>query len=649
MDWHDGLGDKARRIASSDRSPLRVVAGPGTGKTFSLIRRVARLLQEGAKPDAIFACSFTRTAANDLRKELLKLAVPNAGRVQSGTIHSFCFRLLGRGEVLQLTARVPRPLMKFEERFLLEDLCGDTFGGVRDCHRRLEAFNSAWARLQPDEPGWPTDPTDRAFQSQLLSWLRFHEAMLVGELIPETLRFLRGNPASPLRPRFAHVLVDEYQDLNRAEQALLDLLADGGTLTVVGDEDQSIYSFKYAHPEGISTFDQTHPATADESLDECRRCPVAIVEMANHLIQYNPTRSARILVPLAGAPPGEVYVVQWSSLDDEVEGIARFVDSRVKGGDVESGGVLILSPRRQLGYRIRDALNNMGTPAHSFFHEEALDGNPKNLEASQAQQAFVLLALLANPADRVALRCWCGFGSDSLRKNGWARLRAHCENTGESPRHALHRILVGEFKLPYTGDIVARYCDANKQLASMADLRGQDLLDALFPPAVGWAEPFRFVGASIGQQDYDGRLLLEEIKTAVTQPELPTDVEYVRVMSLHKSKGLTADLVAIVGCIEGLIPFIDDDLPLADSERSLQEQRRLFYVAITRARATLVVSSVVRLPRGLAHRMGARVLGGGLAEANTVASRFVDELGPRKPATISGDDFLRELEGAVHD
>ncbi|MBI4507854.1 MAG: ATP-dependent helicase [Chloroflexi bacterium] len=639
MDWRDGLDDKARRIAGSDQSPLRVVAGPGTGKTFSLIRRVARLLQEGAKPDAIFACSFTRTGANDLHKELLKLAMPNTGRVQSGTLHSFCFRLLRRAEVLQLTGRVPRPLMKFEQRFLLEDLRRGTFGGVRDCNRRLEAFNSAWARLQSDEPGWPTDPTDRAFQSQLLSWLQFQEAMLVGELIPEALRFLRGNPASPFRPRFAHVLVDEYQDLNRAEQALLDLLANGGTLTVVGDEDQSIYSFKYAHPEGISAFDQTHPATADESLDECRRCPITVVEMANHLIQYNPARSARILVPLAGAPPGEVFVVQWSSLDGEVEGIAKFVDTRVKAADVEAGGVLILSPRRQLGYRIRDALNNMGTRAHSFFHEEALDGNPKELGASQAQQAFVLLTLLANPDDRVALRSWCGFGSDSLRKNGWARLRAHCESTGESPREALDRIVAGQVKLPYTGDIVARYCDAMKQVAHMADLRGQDLLDAVFPSA-DWSEPFRFIGASIRQQDYDSQLLLEETRIAVTQPELPTDVDYVRVMSLHKSKGLTADLVVIVGCIEGLIPFIDDDLPPADSERSLHEQRRLFYVAITRTRQTLVISSFVRLPRDLAHRMGAPVRGGGPTEANTIASQFIDELGPRKPDTISGDDFF---------
>lgn len=106
-----------------------------------------------------------------------------------------------------------------------------------------------------------------------MRWLQFHEAILIGELVPETLRYLRENPASPHRRAFDHVLVDEYQDLNRAEQVLLDLLAEAGHLIVIGDEDQSIYSFKYADPQGIATFDETHPGTHDEQLDDSRRWP----------------------------------------------------------------------------------------------------------------------------------------------------------------------------------------------------------------------------------------------------------------------------------------------------------------------------------------------------------------------------------------
>jgi DNA helicase II / ATP-dependent DNA helicase PcrA len=108
--------------------------------------------------------------------------------------------------------------MDFELRFLLQDLSGAGFGTIHDKRRRLKAFEAAWARLQDDEPGWPADPIDRAFQSALLDWLTFHNAMLIGELVPEALRYLRNNPMAPERTEFRYVLVDEYQDLNVAEQ-----------------------------------------------------------------------------------------------------------------------------------------------------------------------------------------------------------------------------------------------------------------------------------------------------------------------------------------------------------------------------------------------------------------------------------------------
>ncbi|MBC7076744.1 MAG: ATP-dependent helicase, partial [Synergistales bacterium] len=434
--WDVGLSGPARRIAELDHTPMRVLAGPGTGKTFALMRRVARLLQGGATPNRILVCTFTRTAARDLQKELENLGVPGAEQVWAGTIHAFCFSLLSRAEVLEATGRVPRPLLKFEERFLLEDLNGDGLGGIRDRERRLQAFNAAWARLQSDTPGWPQDPVDKAFHTDLTGWLRFHQAMLIGELVPEALRYLRDNPASPHRRAFDHVLVDEYQDLNRAEQALLDLLAEEGHLVVIGDEDQSIYSFKFAHPEGIATFDKTHTNTHDETLEECRRCPRLVLELANSLISNN-HRSRRVLKPLPENPDGEVLVLQWRSIEEEAHGIAEIIRRRIQKGEVNPGRVLVLAPRRQLGYAVRNALNELGVFAHSFFHEEALDDE-------RAQEAFTLLTLLANQEDRVALRCWCGFGSNSLLSGDWARLRQHCETSGDSPRVALERLASGD-------------------------------------------------------------------------------------------------------------------------------------------------------------------------------------------------------------
>jgi DNA helicase-2/ATP-dependent DNA helicase PcrA len=292
MAWNTGLDGPALNIASTNDSPLRVVAGPGTGKSFALKRRVARLLEEGASPSRILALTFTRNAAASLVDDLSNLGVEGCDRIRAGTLHAYCFSLLSKQEVFDYLNRTPRPLiyfnksgvMQFEGAPLLQDLCaGGSFGGKRDCTKRILAFEAAWARLQSDEPGWAMHPTDQLFHEDLVEWLSFHNSILIGELISLALRYLRDNPASPELACFDHVLVDEYQDLNKAEQVLIDLLSGTSTQTLVGDPDQSIYSFRHAHPQGIMTFADSHPGTHDEALVECRRCPSLAVTIADFL------------------------------------------------------------------------------------------------------------------------------------------------------------------------------------------------------------------------------------------------------------------------------------------------------------------------------------------------------------------------------
>ncbi len=645
MPWHDGLDGPARAVAEVCISPLRVMAGPGTGKTRAFIRRVARLLDGGANPERILVVTFTRTAARDLVKQLRELRVAGAERVRAGTLHSFCFSSLARAEVLDITGRHPRPLLDFERRFLVEDLGTNDFGGVREKERRLRAFEAAWARLQSEEPGWPRTAIDRRFQEALFSWFRFHQAMLIGELVPETLKYLRHNPACPERQGFDHILVDEYQDLNRAEQCLVDLLAERGTLAIVGDEDQSIYSFKFAHPQGISQFHESHPGTHDERLAECQRCPRLVVALADELIGRNHDGAAGLLAARPGSPEGEVCVVQWESLEEEAEGLARLVHATIARRQAEPGRILVLCPRRLIGYRIRDALGRVGVAGHSFFHEEALEGNAKRDPGSEAQAAFTLLSLLANPEDRVALRCWLGFGSQSLRKGAYDRLRRYCEANGAPPATVLRDLAAGRIELPYTGELVDRYRDLMDRVNALGGRSGQALLDALFPSTEAWAEPVRVL-AGRTQGDFGGAELREAIRLGITQPELPTDVDYVRIMSLHKSKGLTADMVAVAGCIEGLSPYVDGSLDGPERERSLQEQRRLFYVAITRTTSRLVLSSVTTLPREHAHTMRVPIRSGDHEHGRTIASRFLHELGASLPAPVRGADWLIAV-GAV--
>ena len=644
MNWDWDLEGTAYDIAVSNANIVRVLAGPGTGKTFALMRLLARLLEEGVPADRILVCTFTRTAAADLVRQVTALGAEGATRVRVGTLHRFCFALLAQNSVFELTRRVPRPLFPFEERFLVEDLKSD-FGGVRACKRFLGAFAAAWARLQCETPGWPQDADDRKFHVALKRWLEFHSAMLIGEIVPEALRFLENNPAAPQHLAYGYVLVDEYQDLNRADQKLLDVLASNGRLAVVGDSNQSVYSFRYAHPEGIGEFAQTHPGTVDFNLYECRRCPKQVIDMANRLIAHNETRWEQELQPREGNPQGEVNVVQWPNQDLEARGLALFIKKQVEDGIVGPGKILALTPRRQLGYGIRDALCAADVPAHSFFAENALNKNPKQFDGSEAQIAFTLLTLLANPNDKVALRCWCGFGHRCLHAPEWARLRAHCENSGHDPREALRSMLEKKFSIPRTTGLIERMRLLDDCLRELTHRKGKDLLDRLLPDNCDWARPLRNLTEDLEEEDYDADALLEALRIGVTQPELPTEVDYVRVMSLHKAKGLTADLVVIAGCVETLIPHIDSRLPLDQQQRSLEEQRRLFYVAITRTRRILVLSSAITMERGPAYQMRAQVGRGDATKGRTISSRFIAELGETCPDAIRGDQWLRRIIG----
>jgi DNA helicase II / ATP-dependent DNA helicase PcrA len=174
--------------------------------------------------------------------------------------------------------------------------------------------------------------------------------MLVGEVVPLALDFVTQNPAHPDIPRFDHVLVDEYQDLNRADQALIDALAGNGAVTVIGDEDQSIYSFRHANPEGIVQYPQTHVNTHDELLNECRRCPRRVVEIANALINHNQRLAPKPLNPYAPNAEGTVYIVQHNSVADEIETLAAYIEWYLSTNPgIPAGEVLVLANRRMIG------------------------------------------------------------------------------------------------------------------------------------------------------------------------------------------------------------------------------------------------------------------------------------------------------------
>src|SRR5438128_10950425 len=178
MPWNDDLDGPHLAIAAYAGSPLRVVTGPGTGKTRALMRRIARFLESGVSPNQILAVTFTRTAAADLVAKLAALGSPGAQNVRACTLHSLAFSLLAKAEVFALTNRVARPLLRHEIEMLVSDLQGG-FGGKKATRALIEAFEAYWAKLQADEPGAPQHAVEQAFDVALRQWLAFHEALLI--------------------------------------------------------------------------------------------------------------------------------------------------------------------------------------------------------------------------------------------------------------------------------------------------------------------------------------------------------------------------------------------------------------------------------------------------------------------------------------
>ncbi len=305
--------------------------------------------------------------------------------------------------------------------------------------------------------------------------------MLIGEVVPKALDFIMQNPAHPDIPRFDYVLVDEYQDLNRADQALIDAIAGNCAVTVVGDEDQSIYSFRYAHPEGIVEYPQTHANTHDELLNECRRCPRRVVQIANALITHNQRLAPKNLNPYQQNGEGEVYIVQHDSVHDEIQALAAYIDWYLGNHpNLPAGEVLVLVNRRKLGNAIRDVLNaraqqnNRQWTAQSFYFEDALS-------TAIAAEGFSLLTMLVDAEDRPALRYWLGENRPDAQRLPDARLRQHCNQNNISPRTALEAMVAETLTLPHAGTLVARYHQLQQRLAALMPLGIPELIEALFP------------------------------------------------------------------------------------------------------------------------------------------------------------------------
>jgi DNA helicase-2/ATP-dependent DNA helicase PcrA len=519
-----GLDPEQRAAVAHAGGPLLIVAGPGTGKTRTVVERIAALVRAGISPRAITAISFTRKAAAELGERLVALLGAEGRAVSALTFHAQGLALL---RAFPEAAGLPAGFVVMDEagrRALGQRIASELGDPPRSLDAALEAISRAKATRSavPAELG----PFAQAYERGLA----MARAVDFDDLVGRAVKLLEHSPEALAfaQERCRHLFVDEYQDVNAAQVRLVQLLG-GEELCVVGDPDQAIYGFRGADPGHFARFTAGHPDATTVTLVHNHRSPAAVVKAATAVMERSPGRAPRPLHPRqASSPPVERFVAATAA--EEAELIAAEIERAVGGTSLTSFDTGRADTSLDAALAFHDIAVLFRTAAQAEAIEEALD------RATIPFRRVGVDPLLSRPA---VARLVTG-----LRARG-----------GASPTPV--------------GDLVKDVAGAT--IAEPAVARAVELLAALALPFGADREAFL---ASLA--------LLRDI-------DLRLEPQRVLLSTLHAAKGLEFPLVIIAGCESGLLP-----LWLPGQETDLEEERRLLYVGMTRARQRLVLTSARR-------------------------------------------------------
>ena len=630
--------DPSNQIVDSHAQFMRVRAGPGTGKSYSMKRRVARLIDDGVEPRKILVVTFTRIAALDLQQELADMEIGGAEQLRATTLHALAMRMLRVPRVRAEFPRSVRIVADFERDPMIADLQRPG-RDKRAIRKMLLAYEGLWARLQEDQPRDPQSDDERAFERDLRAWLDFHDLMLMDELIPRLYRHLSEHPNVIDADRYAHVLIDEFQDLNKAEQCLCDLIAGNAAVAIIGDEDQSIYGFKHAHPDGIRDWPLQRPDVDDIALVDCHRCPSKVVNAANRLIGNAVRVDRDPLRTVQERGTGETHVWQFWMPKQEATQIVSEIEHLIRS-DVPPGDILVLTRDRRYGREIQDQLQRSSVPTESFLARSLTNSD-------SVVHRLEVLSLVAHPDDRLALRWLLGEGSQSWNKGLYARLLDRCRsNPTQGPWQMLSDQADGVVSYGLDKRLIDRFKAIRDEVAGIARLDGiRAIVDCLFPDDDSDVREIRAIMLEAidlhgGDEHADLQSVLPAVLRSIDVPEDRDKKVAVRLMTLHKSKGLSAPYTFIIGCIDEILPKYGD----AD----FHEERRLMYVGVSRVKAdldkgkrgVLVLTYPIRLRTGMPNQLSVTCEADpdrrGLMQPHV--SPFITELGLGSPRKFYAND-----------
>lgn len=626
----EGLNPRQKESVEYRGPALLIVAGAGSGKTSVLTRRIASLLQtKDAWPSQILAITFTNKAAGEMRERIEGLIGEAAGSMWISTFHSACVRILRKehdkfGYSSSFTiydSADQRALIKRILKELGGEEMGLTANAVISKMSRLKnelADVDSYRRSSRSE-----DPADALF---IEVWDRYqrelqrNQAFDFDDLIGQTVYLFRAFPevAATYQARFRHVLVDEYQDTNHAQYALIreltrpipaqlvpekpslprqeDGSVAGASLTVVGDSDQSIYAFRGADIRNIIEFERDFPGATVVLLEQNYRSTQNILDAANAVIGNNFDRKAKNLFTDVGAGEGIIGFTGYSAHDE-----AQFVADQIvslSGEGIPYSEIAVFYRTNAQTRALEDIFIRSGIPYRVI-------GGTKFYERAEIKDVIAYLVAIANPADSLAIRRILntpkrGIGPATetalvaLADKEDITLREALRRSGElglgpkvtSAMAALASALDEAEELSYREPPVAtleKILNATGYLTLLQNSR--DPQDEARAENVG---ELISVTREFARNNPDGTLsdFLTEVSLVAAADELDDASGTVSLMTLHTAKGLEFDVVFLTGLEEDLIPHRMS----AHEPGGLQEERRLLYVGITRARQRLHLS-----------------------------------------------------------
>ena len=629
----EGLTPEQSQAVRHGPGPLLLIAGPGAGKTKTLIHRIARLLQTGAaQPWEILAVTFSVRAAGELRLRLADLLGEQVARgVTAATFHSICARMLrehasvfGRTENYTVydqtdVRRVIEWLLSDQQRGQIQQAVAD-YGQPAAAEVLAEISLAKNRLLSPDsyqqQARHTAGPLIAAVWREAEIELQRSNAWDFDDLLTHAVRLLAEHPhrLAFYRQRWKWLVVDEYQDTNEAQSVLVALLAGaGGNVCCVGDDDQLLYSFRAAEPRNMLCFGERFPAHERIVLGRNFRSRSEILEPAARCIAHNQQRLAKALIATRGAG-GQARVIAYGSDRHEADSVAAAI-AQALGQGVPAGEVLVLARTGYATGPVQAALARAGIP-HRVLGSLGL------YERSEVRDALAYLALLANPADAQAFRRAVGSPKRGVGTATANQVVAHARDThhGDLIAASAHAVAIESIRPPVVRDRLRRFGDGLEHVRG--DLRAGRSIGHVVVAAVmldgGLVQHHqqRRDTSPKAEQRQDAERVLEDLRSLCRAAQAHEEQHgddatltgfleqaaglhaheiapgepdrRITVSTIHRSKGTEAQLVVVLGCEERLLPFWRA-LQSADGEQ-LAEERRLFYVACTRAKDQLILT-----------------------------------------------------------